>query len=410
MRHGWRTGRGDGLGLRAPVRTLLVHNFYQRPGGEDQVFAAEAGLLEARGHEVLRYSTHNDRVSGKSTPSLARDTVWNGTAYRELRRLVRRTRPRVAHFHNTFPLISPAAYYAVRAEGVPVVQTLHNYRLLCANALLLRDGRVCEDCLGRTMPWPGVVHACYRDSRPASGAVAAMLATHRVLGTWREAVDVYVALTGFARQKFIQGGLPEEKIVVKPNFLHPDPGPGDGRGGYVLFVGRLSREKGVETMLRAWERPGLKAPLKIVGDGPLAPEVRAAAGRLAGVEWLGRQSKAQVLALMKGARFMVFPSVWYEGFPMVFAEASAVGLPMVASDLGSMSSLVDDGRTGLHFRPGDAESLASRVVWLLNRPAQLEYMRRQARREFETRYTAEENYRRLMEIYELAIERARVRT
>ena len=388
------------------MKAVLVHNFYQRAGGEDQVFAAEADLLESRNQEVVRYSVHNDRLTGQRKVSMASSTVWNGTAYRELRTLIRRERPQVVHFHNTFPLISPAAYYAARVESVPVVQTLHNYRLICPNALFLRKGKVCESCLGKKVPWPGVVHACYRNSRSASGAVAAMLTAHRAMGTWTGAVDVYIALTEFARQKFIQGGLPEERIVVKPNFLYSDPGPGDGNGGFALFVGRLSREKGMETLLPAWKNVGKSVTLKIVGDGPLAPEVMSASGRFRGIEWLGIQPKARVLELMKEARFLVFPSVWYEGFPMVFAESYAAGLPVIASNLGSMSSLVDHGRTGLHFKPGNPGNLIAQVKWALEHPAELARMRREARKEFEAKYTAEKNYSRLMEIYRLATEKS----
>jgi glycosyltransferase involved in cell wall biosynthesis len=391
------------------MKVLIVHNYYQQAGGEDQVFAAESDLLEARGHRVLRYSLHNDQVDDMNFLSLARSTVWSSSSYRELRIIIRQESPQVAHFHNTFPLISPAAYYAARAEGVPVVQTLHNYRLLCPNALFFRDGRVCEDCLGKAVPWPGVVHACYRGSRVATGAVTAMLAVHRALRTWTEMVDVYVALTDFARDKFIEGGLPEEKIVVKPNFIHPDPGAGEGRGGYALFVGRLSQEKGIDTLLAAWEQLGEKVPLKIVGDGPLASRVAEAAEQLRGVEWLGEQPTDQVLTLMKDARILLFPSLWYEGFPMVFGEAYAVGLPIIASDLVSLSSLVDHGRTGLRFRPGDTKDLAAQVEWALMHPAELERMRGEARAEFEAKYTAEENYRMLMEIYELAAKEAKAR-
>jgi glycosyltransferase involved in cell wall biosynthesis len=213
------------------MRVLLLHNHYQQPGGEDQVFAAERDLLEAHGHRVLQYTTHNDQLADMGRAGLVKAAVWNGAVYRELRALIRKEKLQVAHFHNTFVLISPAAYYAAQAEGVPVIQTLHNYRLLCPNALFFREGRVCEDCLGKTFPWPGIAHACYRESRPASGTVAAMLTTHRALGTWKRAVDLYIALTGFAREKFIEGGLPSEKIVVKPNFVHPDPGAGEGRDG-----------------------------------------------------------------------------------------------------------------------------------------------------------------------------------
>jgi glycosyltransferase involved in cell wall biosynthesis len=234
------------------MRVLLVHNYYQQAGGEEQVFVAEGALLEAHGHRVVRYTSHNDRVTGMSRAVLAKNTVWNRTTYRDLRTLIRKERPQVAHFHNTFPLISPAAYYAARAEGVPTAQTLHNYRLLCPNALFFREGRACEDCVGQAGPWPEVIHACYRGSHLSSGGVAAMLTSHRILGTWVRAVDAYITLTEYTRRKFIQGGLPAEKIVVKPNFVYPDPGPGAGRGMYALFVGRLSREKGVDTLLAAW--------------------------------------------------------------------------------------------------------------------------------------------------------------
>jgi glycosyltransferase involved in cell wall biosynthesis len=389
---------------------LLLHNHYQQPGGEDEVFAAEGALLEACGHRVLRHVLHNDSVAEMRRPALAKATVWNSVVYREIRALIRRDRPQVAHFHNTFPLISPAAYYAARAEGVPVVQTLHNYRLLCPNALFFRDGGVCEDCLGKMVPWPGVAHACYRASRSSSAVVAAMLTAHRTLGTWKAAVDSYITLTEFARQKFIQGGLPAEKIIVKPNFVHPDPGSGQGRGRYFLFVGRLSQEKGVDTMLAAWKRLGEKVPLKIVGDGELAPEVAEAAERLNEVEWMGRQPKERVLALMKDARALIFPSVWYEGFPMVIAEAYAVGLPVIASNLGSMSSLIDHGHTGLHLHPSDPDDLAAQVEWVSMHPAELRRMREEARREFEAKYTAERNYKYLMDIYRAVVERARMQT
>jgi glycosyltransferase involved in cell wall biosynthesis len=392
------------------MRVLLLHNHYQQPGGEDEVFAAEGALLEACGHRVLRHVLHNDSVAEMRRPALAKATVWNSVVYREIRALIRRDRPQVAHFHNTFPLISPAAYYAARAEGVPVVQTLHNYRLLCPNALFFRDGGVCEDCLGKMVPWPGVAHACYRASRSSSAVVAAMLTAHRTLGTWKAAVDSYITLTEFARQKFIQGGLPAEKIIVKPNFVHPDPGSGQGRGRYFLFVGRLSQEKGVDTMLAAWKRLGEKVPLKIVGDGELAPEVAEAAERLNEVEWMGRQPKERVLALMKDARALIFPSVWYEGFPMVIAEAYAVGLPVIASNLGSMSSLIDHGHTGLHLHPSDPDDLAAQVEWVSMHPAELRRMREEARREFEAKYTAERNYKYLMDIYRAVVERARMQT
>lgn len=389
------------------MRVLMVHNHYQQLGGEDQIFADEVALLESHGHQVIRYTAHNDHLENQSSVSVAKNTLWNSVIYRELQALIRREQPSIAHFHNTFPIISPAAYYAARAERVPVVQTLHNYRLLCPNALFFRDGGVCEDCLGKRVPWPGVVHACYRESRAASGVVAAMLTVHRALRTWSETVDVYIAaLTEFARQKFIQGGLPAEKIVVKPNFI-PDPGQRDGQGGYALFVGRLSPEKGVDTLLAAWRRLGGKVPLKIVGDGPLASKVSETARQLPEVQWLGRRRSEEVYDLMGRASFLVFPSTWYEGLPRTIIESFAVGTPIVASNLGAMSSVVNHGRTGLHFRPGNPEDLAAKVGWAFTHPAELARMRREARAEFEAEYTAERNYQMLMEIYDRAIKYAR---
>ena len=390
------------------MKILAVHNRYQRPGGEDQVFVDETALLEARDHRVVRYEVHNDQVERVNRLTLAKDTVWNTSAYRELRALIRRERPDVVHFHNTLPLISPAGYYAARAEGVPVIQTLHNYRLLCPVALFFRDGRVCEDCMGKAVPWPGVVHECYRGSRAASGVIATMLTVHRVLRTWTEMVDVYVALTEFARSKFIEGGLPAGKIVVKPNFVAPDPGRGQGGGGYALFVGRLAPEKGTGTMLAAWERLGTRIPLKIVGDGPLRDRVVEAAARRSNVEWLGHRPVEEVHALMGKADMLVFPSEWYETFGRVAAEAFATGTPVIAADIGAVAELVEHGRTGLEFRPGDPEDLVTQVEWALSHPAELRRMREEVRAEFEAKYTAERNYRALMEIYEAALERKKV--
>lgn len=387
------------------MKVLIVHTHYLQPGGEDVTFRAGAALLRGQGHDVIAVTLHNRDLEGMPPWRQAAVTVWNGELYRRLRSLIRERRPQVVHIHNTFPLASPAVIRAAKAEGMPVVMTLHNYRLLCVNALFFRQGRVCEDCLGH-LPWRGVVHGCYRGSRAASAAVAGMVSLHRLLGTW-SLVDRFIALTEFARQKFIQAGFPPAKLVVKPNFVHPDPGAGAGRGGHVLFVGRLSPEKGVKTLLRAWERLGGKVPLKIVGDGPLAGEVRQAVKRMPEVEWLGRKAPEDVYALMGDAALLVFPSEWYETFGRVAIEAFAKGTPVVASDLGALAELVHHGRTGLLFRSGDPEDLAAKVEWLLSHPKELARMRREARAEYEAKYTAERNYEMLMEIYQQAIEHHR---
>jgi glycosyltransferase involved in cell wall biosynthesis len=392
------------------VKILVVHNTYQQRAGEEAVVGAEAGLLEANGHAVVRYERHNDELRGRGAVSgleAAVETVWSSRSFREMAGLIGKERPDVAHFHNTFPLISPSAYYACAQAGVPVVQTLHNYRLLCPAAKFLRDGKVCEACLGRNVAWPGVVYGCYRGSRAATAAAAAMLAVHRGMGSWQTKVDAYVALSEFARRKFIEGGLPAERIVVKPNFVAGDLTLRTQPGGYVLFVGRLSEEKGPQLLLSAWRGMRMKIPLCIAGDGPLLEKLSREVGEssLGHIELVGRRTPDEVRALMRGARFLVFPSVWYEGFPMTIAEAFAGGLPVVASQLGSMAEIVQHGVTGLHFEPGVATDLAAKVEWAWDHPEELVRMGRAARAEYEAKYQPSTNYDILMNIYRVAIAR-----
>lgn len=381
------------------MKILLCHNFYQQPGGEDQSFAAEAALLEAHGHQVLRFTRHNEAIDRMGRLEVARRTLWNRDTFHALRALIRRERPAVMHCTNIFPLISPAAYHAARAEGVPVVQSLRNYRLFCLNACFLRNDRVCEDCLNHAAPWPGVRHACYRSSRTASAVVAAMLCWHRARKTWTRMVDRHFTLTEFSRRKFIEGGLPPEQVAVMPDFIDGDPGPGSGRGGYAVFVGRLSPEKGLKTLLAAWARLGDRLPLKIVGDGPQADFVQSAAANGTGIEWLGRKSPQEVFALLGEAACLVMPSICYETFGRTIIEAYAKGTPVVASRRGTMAELVREGRTGVLFEPGDPGDLAATVRCRLDAPGEFGGMRRAARQEFEEKYTAETNYRSLMTIY-----------
>jgi glycosyltransferase involved in cell wall biosynthesis len=383
------------------MKILAVHNRYQQPGGEDRIFDTETALLEERGHKVYRYTLDNDDISTINPLVLAKNTLWNSTVYRELRSIVRQYQPQVAHFHNTFPLISPAAYYAAKDEGVAVVQTLHNYRLLCPNALFFRDGRVCEDCLGTFGQLPGIVRGCYRTSRGTSALVAATNGWHSLLGTWTEAVDKFIVISQFAMDKFIQGGLPAAKLVLKPNFLHPVPAPSSGNGGYAVYVGRLSIEKGLGVLLDAWRQLDRPFPLKILGDGPMADLVTQAVREMPQIEWLGRKPAAEVYDIVGNASLLVFPSEWYETFGQVAIEAFAKGTPVVASDIGAIPELVN-AHSGLLFRPGDPIDLAAKIDGLLANPHQLARLRLTARAEFESKYTAEHNYQRLLEIYQSA--------
>jgi glycosyltransferase involved in cell wall biosynthesis len=383
------------------MRILQLHNFYKIAGGEDVVVRSEKSLLEAHGNSVVLLDVDNDAIASKFSQAMtAVNAIYSPASKQRVLQEINRFQPDVVHVHNFFPLLSPAVYDACREAGVPVVQTLHNFRLFCANSFFYRDGKVCEDCMGKFFPTPAVIHTCYRDSRIGSAVVGTMQTVHRIRGTWRDRVDRYIALTDFARNKFIEGGLPANKITVKPNFVSVDPGCGEGQGDYALFVGRLSPEKGLETLLAAWEKLGDRIGLKIIGDGPLAPTVEQAATRIPGVEWMGRQSQDQLQALMKNAQVLIFPSVWYETFGLVVIEAYAAGVPVIASNLGTMSLLIDPGRTGLLFRAGDPQDLQERIEWILSHPLEVKKMRQEARREFESKYTATQNYQQLMEIYE----------
>lgn len=385
------------------MRILACHNHYQQAGGEDQVFADECALLADRGHTVVRYTVHNDAIHNMSHWNVAWRSLWNPMTARIVGEIIDRERPDVLHCTNAFPLLSPSIYYAARRRGLAVVQSLHNYRLLCCNSLLLRDGQPCEDCVGRSVAWPGVRHACYRDSHAGSAVVAAIQTVHRISGTWSRAVDLFTACTDYSRAKFITAGLPGERIVTRSNFVFPDPPPGDGRGGYAVFVGRLSSEKGVEVLLDAWRQLPADVSLKIVGDGPLRPQVEQAAQENANIEWLGRKPSAEVMNLVGDARCLVLPSICYENGPKAMLEAYAKGTPVIASRLGAMTENVIAERTGLLFEPRCGRDLAAQVQRLWQDGALSESLRRTARVEYEERYSPEVAHRNLISAYERAI-------
>jgi glycosyltransferase involved in cell wall biosynthesis len=389
------------------MRILLAHNTYLQPGGEDVVFEQERQMLERAGHHVVPYRRSNHEIDQRSLLGqviMAPKVIWAADTRREFAQILAREKPQVVHIHNTFFMMSPSIYSACREARVPVVQTLHNYRLLCPAATFFRHQRVCEECLDHSL-WRGVWHGCYRDSRAESAAVALMLAVHRWRHTWTLGVNYFIALSEFSRKKFIGAGMAADKIGVKPNFVHPDPGCRDRSGEYALFVGRLSPEKRVLTLLAAWQRLRVRIPLLILGSGPQHVLLERYAKRfaLSDVHFLGHLPRDEVMAALRGARCLVFTSEWYENFPVTIAEAFASGVPVICSRLGAMPEIVTDGRTGLHFTAGDAEDLAQKVEWAWTNPERMAEMGKEARQEYEAKYTAERNYPLLMEIYQRTI-------
>ena len=385
------------------MKILVCHNYYKVRGGEDQCFEDEIAQLESNGHTVIPYIRNNDSIDRKNQLSVALNTAWNRRSYREMRGLLREHKPDVLHITNTFPLISPSVYYAAEVERTPVVQALHNFRLLCPDAFLCRDSKVCEKCLTKKFAWPAIQHKCYRGSRAGSFAVSSMLAAHRLMGTWKNKVHLYYTLTEFSKGKLLNLGVDPDRIAVKPNCVYPDPGVGQGDQNFVLFAGRLSQEKGISSLIDAWQSYNPNITLKIVGDGPLVEEVKAAAKSNPLIEWLGRKPFTEVLTLMGQAKAVVIPSVFFETFGRIIIEAYSSGTPVVASRIGAMQELVLDGETGYFFEPGDSADLMSKVKFVLSNEDARQQMRTKARTEFESKYTFDHNFQMLLDIYNQAI-------
>lgn len=386
------------------MKVLLVHNRYQQRGGEDAVVEAEAGLLASHGMTVRRFDADNDAIHGLRAQIQVSLQQFTGAPaiQRRLDAEFKSFRPDVVHVHNWFPTISPSIFRQCRRSGVPVVHTLHNYRLLCVGATFFRDGHVCEECLGSSLRAPGVLHGCYRGSKAGSAVATAGMLTHWISGTWHNCVDQYIALTEFARCKLIAGGLPEQRISVKPNFVDPDPGPGTGDGGYFLFAGRLTEEKGVRTLLECWRGAPDLPELWIAGDGPLHNEVSAAAETLPNVKWLGMKSSDEVLQLMRRAKATLCPSLWYEGMPRVVIESLAVGTPVIASRIGGYPEMLVDNESGLLFRTGDAAALRNRIQGVESARG-FAGMRPNARDRYRAEYSGNRNFSLLQEIYGKAV-------
>ena len=383
------------------LSVLVIHNQYQQAGGEDVVVRAEVDLLQRAGHRVLQFTQNNATLANRSPldkAALLVTTTWNPTAYSTIRTLIEEERPDLVHCHNLLPQVSPAAYYACQSAGVPVVQTLHNYRLFCPAGTFFHNGQICQECT-RSLPY-AVKRGCYRSSRLETATVAMMLEFHRLRRTWTSAVNAYVALTEFSRNFFVALGLPAKNIHVKPNFLSHDPGQRSSPGSYALFVGRLSPEKGALEMLRTWlHLPHI--PLVVVGDGPVYDDASQMVRRSGSthIRLLGRRSVEDTKAQMKGARFLIFPSRWYEPFGMVLLEAAAAGVPAIAARIAGVPELVIEDKTGLLFDLQKADDLASKSNWAWTHPAEMEAMGSAARQLYLQNFTAEKNYESLINVY-----------
>lgn len=395
------------------MKVLLVHNFYgsSAPSGENSVYRAELELLRSRGHEVIEFTRHSDGIRARGMIGIVQGalaTPWNPFTVTGLRQLLEREHPEIMHVHNTFPLISPAVFHAARDLPTATVLTLHNYRIFCAAGIPERNGIPCTECLDCGSIFPALRHGCYRESRLATLPMAAMIALHRRLGTWRNHLDAFIALTEFQRERLAAAGLPQDRMHVKPHFYAapPSPLPCPERQEKVVYIGRLGEYKGAHVLIEAWRQWGSDAPLlEIIGEGPERErlEKMADGGRPGGrVTFTGQLPFGETQARLARARLLVLPSLCFEGFPMAIREAFALGVPVAASRLGSIPCIVEDGKSGILFRPGDADDLLAKVKVLWGDPDGMAAMGAAARAEFERKYTAEANHFRLMEIYAAA--------
>ena len=384
------------------MRVLQIHNAYKQAGGEDSVVAAEADLLRSHGNEVRLFGADNRAIDGPLSQLIAAwRAVYSVPSRQRLEQVLADWQPDVVHVHNLFPLLTPSVFDACIAFGVPTVMTLHNFRLVCPGALLFRQGRICEDCLG-TSPWRAVMHRCYRGSLPGSLVVARMAAYHQRRRTWQRKVDRFIVMSEFARSKFASVGWEPERISVKSHFCRqpvPVENSGETRSG-ALFAGRLSSEKGLEILLAAWQN--MPRELRLAGDGPMRGTFESCDN--GNIHLLGWLSSAELSVEMAKAACLVVPSMCYESFGVVVIEAFARGLPVIASRIGALPELVEDGVTGLLFEPGNAEELAAKARQLLENPAEAVRMGNNAREVYAARYTPEKNYPQLLSIYQEAID------
>lgn len=404
------TGRTDGRDASL-VKILLVHNHYrsEEPSGEDRVFAQEAAALADAGHAVERFERFSDDIARRSLAGRAvvpAQVVWSNGARRSLTQSLRDWRPDVVHVHNTFPLISPSALYACRDAQVPVVATIHNYRLVCASGALFRDGAVCHDCVGR-IPVAAVRHGCYRDSTLATLPMAASQIVHR--RAWRTLVSAYVFLSGIQRDIVAADGFPPGRLFVKPNFVHPGVAAPTGTEDLIVYAGRLAPVKGLGILMAAWDgyvaqRASPRVHLAIAGAGPLQDEVAAWAATRASVDYLGALSGPDCALLLGRGRAAVVPSTWEETFGLVAVEAMAAGVPPIASALGSFPELITDGVDGVLFEAGNASALAEAFCDVELNPERYKALGRAAQRTFERRFTSEVNLDQLMRVYRFAIQ------
>ena len=379
------------------MKILVAHNRYLYRGGEDTVVDAEVNLLRQHGHQVWVYSRDNTEIQYLTPFEAAKTSLWSRQTAQELQKIHQQFSPDLIHAHNIFPLISPSIYDVAKKLRIPVVQTLHNFRLVCPQAMLLREGKHCEACVGK-LPWRAVIHRCYRQSMSQTALTSTMLTLQRLKGVWDKQISLFIVLNQLCREIFARGGLPMDKLRIKPNFVesHREPQWQHRRGG--LFIGRLSAEKGIDVLINALN----KLPTHVIdvfGKGPLQALVEASPR----LRYGGFQSSDILHQKLNEAAYLVMPSTGVESFGLVAIEAFACGTPVIATRHGGLRELIHHGQNGLLVPPNDASALASAIAYAESHPNHMRRMGMAARKNYLTSYTPERNYEQLIQIYHEAL-------
>jgi glycosyltransferase involved in cell wall biosynthesis len=379
----------------------MIHNRYQYRGGEDFVFEVESDMLSRNGHAVKQLVFDNKEIkTGLDKMMLALKGVYNSGSAKKIENTIRQFKPDIIHVHNFFPLVSPAVFFVANKYNIPTVVTLHNFRLICPSATLYFNGRIYEENIHKLIPLDAILKGVYRNSRIQTAGLAAITTIHNLMGTWKNRVSKFIVLTEFAKQKFLASALrvSEDQFAIKPNFVEDHGfGEADKREDFFLMVGRLSEEKGIDTLLAACNLGNFK--LVIMGDGPLKNQVEKAAANNSNIRYMGFQDKVVIHEYLKRCRALLFPSVWYEGLSIVLLEALSMGTPLIASRLGSMAEVLTDHVNGLHFEPGNAIDLLSKINALSNDSTLAGKLGANARKSYFELYTPEVNYKILLDIY-----------
>ena len=366
------------------MKILQIHNFYQLSGGEDIVVANEQKMLKENGNEVVFYKRKNIEINDFSfwyKLKLIWETSWSNKTYFDISRIIKDEKPDICHIHNIFPLITPSIYYACSDNKIPVVQTIHNYRFFCVNGFFFRNNNICEECLNQSA-YHAIKYNCYRDSKIQTYSAARMLQKHKMKNTWTDKIDVLICPSKFVYNKFIEAGFSLNKLFLKPNFLLRDPLPVYNTGNYFIYIGRLDYLKGVNTL--ASVAASCSSKIKMVGDGPEYDKL----SKNKNIEILHKKPHEEIINYIKNCIALVFPSILYETFGLSIIEAFACGKPVIASRLGTMKELIEDGKTGLLFEPGNSDDLKSKIIWAVEHREQMKEMGKNARKEFEKKYTA----------------------